>query len=188
VDDDDSLANCYFADTRWGREPEAPGTGALICECPGLSGVYLRPSDLRFEDSGLVPASALRGRFWWTRSGLDRKYPDAAPTSGTYDEVLTTEEIFAAIASGFDGFLARRLRDIAGSPCRSNNDTFRPTISENLSGGCRFLSEKRLQAISTCDLGTECSLDQPNQGILDQKIFAPACTRLPPHDGMRQAQ
>ena len=101
MNDDDSLANCYFADTRWGREPEAPGTGALICECPGLSGVYLRPSDLRFEDSGLVPASALRGRFWWTRSGLDRKYPDAAPTNGTYDEVLTTEEIFAAIASGF---------------------------------------------------------------------------------------
>ena len=101
MNDDDSLANCYFADTRWGREPEAPGTGALICECPGLSGVDLRPSDLRFEGYGLVPASALRGRFWWTRSGLDRKYPDAAPTNGTYDEVLTTEEILAAIASGF---------------------------------------------------------------------------------------
>lgn len=99
--DRDSLANCYFADTRWGREPEAPGAGALVCECPGLSGVCLRPSDLRFEVSGLVPASGLRGRFWWTRSGLDRKYPDAAPTNGTYDEVLTTEEIFAAIASGF---------------------------------------------------------------------------------------
>ena len=24
MDDIDSLANCYFADTRWGREPEAP--------------------------------------------------------------------------------------------------------------------------------------------------------------------
>lgn len=101
MDDIDSLANCYFADTRWGREPEAAGPGALVCESPGLSGVYLRPSDLRFEDPGLVPASALRGRFWWTRSGLNRKYPDASPTEGTYDEVLSTEEIFAAIAAGF---------------------------------------------------------------------------------------
>ena len=102
MDDDDSLTNCYFADTRWGREPEAPEAGALICECPGLSGVYLRPSDLRFEDSGLVPASALRGRFWWTRGGLNRKYPNAAPDEGTVDEVLSTEEIFAAIAAGFE--------------------------------------------------------------------------------------
>jgi hypothetical protein len=102
VDDDDSLANCYFADTRWGREPEAPEAGALICEYPGLSGVYLRPSDLRFEDTGLVPASALRGCFWWTRGGLDKKYPDAAPTKGTYDGVLSAEEICAAIAAGFE--------------------------------------------------------------------------------------
>lgn len=100
--DDDSLANCYFADTRRGREPAPPGAGARVCECPGLGGVWLRKSDLRFEDTGLVPASTLRGRFWWTRGGLDRKYPDAAPTKGTYDDVLSTEEIFATIAAGFE--------------------------------------------------------------------------------------
>lgn len=102
MDDHDSLDNCYFADTRRGREPEAPGAGALICVCTGLGGFYLRSSGLCFEDSGLVPASALRGRYWWPRSQLVRKYPDAAPTNGIYENVLTTEEIFAAIAAGFE--------------------------------------------------------------------------------------
>lgn len=60
----------------------------------------------------------------------------------------------------FHGFLASRLRDVAGSSCRPNDDAFRPTIPENLSGGCRLLLEKRLQATRTCGVGPERSLDQ----------------------------
>lgn len=102
MDNTASLTNCYFADARRGRAHESPGPGAFVCECPGLGGAHLRPSELHFDGAGLAAASALRGRFWWTRGDIDRKYPDAAPSRGTYDEVLSTEEIFAAIAGGFE--------------------------------------------------------------------------------------
>lgn len=96
--DRDSLEDCYFSYERPDRRPKS--LGAHVCECVAFSEIWLLPNGLIAEYGGLIPAAVLRGRYWWTRSGLNRMYSCA--TTGSHDFIDSTEEIFAAIEEGFE--------------------------------------------------------------------------------------
>lgn len=90
---------------------------------------------------------------------------DCALDSSDMDESKRAEK-------PFNGFVARCLRYITCSPCRSNDDTFGPAIPEKLRSSSRFLAEELFQFLRIGDVGTECDFDHPDQAIDDQKVLA----------------